>query len=146
MKLRIKTLSNLPEGLEPSYATIGASGIDLFAAIDEPKTFQSGEYGLVPTGLSFDIPTGFEGQVRARSGLSSKFGFTVLNGPGTIDSDYRGEVQAIMINLGREPFELSPGMRFAQMVFVKVERAQIEFVLNLDETDRGAGGFGSTGL
>lgn len=137
------------EGLPvPEYATPGAAGMDLVAAVPQeaPLTIRPGARAAVPTGLSFAIPRDFEGQVRPRSGLALKNGVTVLNAPGTIDSDYRGEVKVILVNTSEESFEITRGMRIAQIVFARVERVQLAEVSSLDETVRGSGGFGSTGL
>ncbi|MEY3211956.1 MAG: hypothetical protein RIT28_2437 [Pseudomonadota bacterium] len=139
------------EGLElPSYATSGAAGLDLRAALAEPLVLAPGARALVPTGLILHIPEGHEGQIRARSGLAYKHGVTVLNGPGTIDADYRGEVKVLLVNLGQEPFTVSRGDRVAQLVLARFARASL-VALDPAETEqqktaRGAGGFGSTGL
>jgi len=136
------------EGIElPGYATSGSAGMDVRAAVPEgePMTLEPGARAMVPTGLSFAIPEGFEIQVRPRSGLAAKNGVTCLNTPGTIDSDYRGEVKVILINLGQEPFVIARGERIAQLVLAPVTRAMFEEVESLDDTARGAGGFGSTG-
>ncbi|MBY0532503.1 MAG: dUTP diphosphatase [Xanthobacteraceae bacterium] len=132
----------------PEYATAGAAGMDLVAAVpaNEPLKIHPGARAAVPTGLIFAIPQGFEGQVRPRSGLALKSGVTVLNAPGTIDSDYRGEVKVILANTSNEPFEISRGMRIAQLVFARVEQMQLQEVHSLDGTARGSGGFGSTGV
>jgi dUTP pyrophosphatase len=132
----------------PEYATAGSAGMDLVAAVpaDAPMTIAPGARAAVPTGLAFAIPQGFEGQVRPRSGLALKNGVTVLNAPGTIDSDYRGEVKVILVNTGSEAFEISRGMRIAQIIFARVEQMQLQDVSSLDETARGSGGFGSTGV
>ena len=129
----------------PSYATEFSAGVDLHANIDAPLTLRPLERAMVPTGLYMAIPAGYEGQVRPRSGLAAKHGITVLNTPGTIDADYRGEIRVILVNLSNEPFEIAPGERIAQMVFARHEVAQFEEVESLDETARGSGGFGSTG-
>ena len=129
----------------PAYATAGAAGFDLRANIEESITLKNGERKLVPTGLFMAIPVGYEGQVRPRSGLAFKQGLTVLNTPGTIDSDYRGEVGVILINLSGDEQVINSGDRIAQMVFAKHETAIIESVESLDSTERGEGGFGSTG-
>lgn len=131
----------------PRYETEGAAGMDLLAAIDdaEPVTLAPGARALVPTGLAIALPMGFEAQVRPRSGLAAKNGVTVLNSPGTIDCDYRGEVKVILVNLGAEPFVITRGTRIAQMVVAPVTQAVLAEVESLDETVRGAGGFGSTG-
>jgi len=132
----------------PTYATEGAAGLDLVAAIDEeaPVTLGIGQRGLVATGLVLQIPTGFEAQVRPRSGLALKHGVTVLNSPGTIDADYRGEIKVILVNLGQQAFTLRRGDRIAQLVLAPVARAAMVEVASLTETGRGAGGFGSTGI
>lgn len=137
------------EGLAlPSYETAGAAGMDLRAAVpeDRPLLLVPGKRALVPTGLILEIPDGFEGQVRPRSGLALKHGITCLNTPGTIDSDYRGEIKTLLINLGGQPFEIVRGMRIAQLVIAPVAHVTLEEVDDLDATTRGAGGFGSTGL
>ena len=134
------------EGLElPSYATPGAAGCDLRAAVSETLTILPGGRTLVPTGLAVAIPSGYEGQVRMRSGLALKHGLTLLNGPGTIDSDYRGEIGLILANLGAEPVTIARGDRMAQLVIAPVTRARLEAVEELPPTERDAGGFGSTG-
>ncbi|MBO9192756.1 dUTP diphosphatase [Rhizobium sp. 16-449-1b] len=137
------------EGIElPAYETKGAAGMDLRAAVDDgaPMVLASGKRTLVPTGLIFEIPEGFEGQIRPRSGLAFKNGITCLNTPGTIDSDYRGEVKVLLINLGEEPFEITRGMRIAQMVIAPVTQACVAEITEASITARGAGGFGSTGV
>ena len=137
------------EGLDlPSYETAGAAGMDLRAAVetDAAITLQPGERALIPTGFIFEIPAGFEAQIRPRSGLAFKHGITCLNSPGTIDSDYRGEVKALLINHGAEPFVIERGMRIAQMVIAPVTRATVCEAGETTDTTRGAGGFGSTGL
>lgn len=138
----------LPHGKDlplPEYATQGAAGMDLMAAIDQDIVLQPGERKLVATGLSMAIPIGYEAQVRPRSGLAFKNGVTVLNAPGTIDADYRGEVKALLVNLGNEPFTINRGMRIAQLVIARHEIVSWQEVAELPGTDRGAGGFGSTG-
>lgn len=129
----------------PRYQTSGAAGMDLHAALEAPVTLAPLARLKVPTGLAFAIPRGFEGQVRPRSGLALKLGVTVLNTPGTIDSDYRGEVAVVLVNLGAEPATIAPRDRIAQIVFARHATAALEEVRTLDETDRGAGGYGSTG-
>ncbi|MGI9407078.1 MAG: dUTP diphosphatase [Hyphomicrobiaceae bacterium] len=131
----------------PEMQTDAAAGYDLVAAVpeDTPVTIAPGDRALVPTGLTMALPAGFEAQVRPRSGLALKHGVTVLNTPGTIDADYRGEVQVILINHGREPFTVARGDRIAQMVIQQLPQVQVEIVEALDDTDRGSGGFGSTG-
>ncbi|MGV1801383.1 dUTP diphosphatase [Agrobacterium vitis] len=144
-------LQRLPhgEGLElPAYETAGAAGMDLRAAVTEaePLTLAPGKRALVPTGLIMEIPQGFEAQIRPRSGLAFKNGITCLNTPGTIDSDYRGEVKVLLINLGAEDFTITRGMRVAQMVIAPVTQAQVIEVTETSDTVRGTGGFGSTGV
>ena len=137
------------EGLAlPAYQSAAAAGLDLMAAVPEgePITLAPGGYAMIPTGIALALPPGTEGQVRPRSGLAAKFGVTVLNSPGTIDADYRGEVGVILVNLGKEPFRIERGMRIAQMVIARHARAAWREVESLDETARGAGGFGSTGV
>lgn len=130
----------------PSYETIASAGMDLRANIDEPITLQPLERAIVPTGLFMALPIGTEAQVRPRSGLAAKKGITVLNAPGTVDADYRGEVGVILVNLSNEEFVINDGERIAQMVIATHEQAVWEEVDVLSETDRGAGGFGSTGV
>jgi dUTP pyrophosphatase len=141
----------LPHGQDlplPTYQTARAAGMDLLAAvpIDAPVVIGAGERALIPTGLSIALPEGTEGQVRPRSGLALQHGLTVLNAPGTIDGDYRGEIGVILINLSRESFRVTRGMRIAQLVVQSVVRARVQEVDTLDETSRGSGGFGSTGI
>jgi dUTP pyrophosphatase len=134
------------EGLElPAYATAGAAGCDLRAAVAEPITLSPGQRALVPTGMTLEIPEGFEGQVRMRSGLAIRSGLSLLNAPGTIDSDYRGEVKVILANLGDEPVTLARGDRIAQLVFAPVVRAKLTRAEALTRSARDDGGFGSTG-
>lgn len=145
------SVQRLPHGVDlalPRYETEGAAGMDLLAAVPdaEPVVLAPGARALVPTGLAIALPLGFEAQVRPRSGLAAKNGVTVLNAPGTIDCDYRGEVKVILINHGAEAFTITRGARIAQMVVAPVTRAAFAEVANLDETARGAGGFGSTGF
>jgi dUTP pyrophosphatase len=129
----------------PAYATSGAAGFDLRACISEAITLHSLERTLIPTGLYFEIPEGFEGQIRPRSGLAAKQGLTCLNTPGTIDSDYRGEVKVILVNLSKEDQTIQPGDRIAQMVIASVIQAELIEVNTINSSDRGAGGFGHTG-
>lgn len=129
----------------PGYMTSGAAGMDLSAAIDEPIVLAAGERRAIPIGIAIAIPDGYEGQVRPRSGLALHSGVTVANAPGTIDADYRGELQVILVNLGAEPHTIRPGDRVAQLVFAPVTRVAIEEVASLPPTERGSGGFGSTG-
>ncbi len=143
--LRVRRVGDVHVEL-PSYQTNGAAGMDLRAAIARPVQIAPGRRELIPTGLALAIPPGYEGQVRPRSGLASRHGVTVLNAPGTIDSDYRGEVKVVLVNLGEVPFEVRPGDRIAQLVIAPVKQAAMVLVDDLDETDRGAGGYGSTGV
>jgi dUTP pyrophosphatase len=145
--VRITRLPHAQDLPLPAYQTALAAGLDLTAAVpaDTPLTLLPGARALVPTGLAIALPEGFEAQVRPRSGLAVKQGLTVLNSPGTIDADYRGEIQVILINLGRESVVIERGMRIAQMVIATVARAAFLEVPSLDETVRGSGGFGSTG-
>jgi dUTP pyrophosphatase len=129
----------------PAYATPQSAGVDLKANLTESITLQPLQRTLVPTGLFMALPAGYEAQVRPRSGLAAKHGITVLNTPGTIDADYRGEIKVILVNLSNEPFEIVPGERIAQMVIARHEQVEWELVEELDATERGAGGFGSTG-
>ena len=142
MKVQIVNRSAYPT---PTYATEKSAGMDLKANISEPVTLAPLERALVPTGLYIALPDGTEAQVRPRSGLAAKYGISVLNAPGTIDADYRGEVKVILVNLSNEPFVINPGERIAQMVVARYEKVSWEEVNVLDETVRGAGGFGSTG-
>ena len=147
-RVRIMRLAH-GEGLPlPAYQSDEAAGMDLLAAVDAaaPVVLAPGERELIPTGLVLEIPRGMEAQIRPRSGLALRHGITVLNSPGTIDSDYRGEVKVLLINLGEAPWEIQRGERIAQMVFQKVERAELVEVAVLKNTRRGAGGFGSTGI
>ncbi len=129
----------------PSYQTEFSSGLDLHAYIPQPELIAPGTIVLIPTGLRIAVPPGYEAQVRPRSGLALKHGLTVINTPGTIDADYRGEIKIILGNLGREPFELEPHMRIAQLVIAPVVQAQLELVEELPATGRGEGGFGHSG-
>lgn len=143
MKIRIVNKSEHPL---PNYETIFSAGMDLRANVPEPSTLQPLERAIVKTGLFIELPAGYEAQVRPRSGLAAKKGITVLNTPGTIDADYRGEIGVILVNLSKEPFTIENGERIAQLVIAKHERAIWEEVEVLSETERGAGGFGSTGV
>ena len=141
-------LLRLPHGRDlplPRYATAGSAGMDLHAAVEAPLRLAPGERALVPTGFAMALPEGYEGQVRARSGLALNKGLGVLNAPGTIDSDYRGEIGVILVNLGREPVELARGERIAQLVVAPVSRAELAERDALPDSVRAAGGFGSTG-
>lgn len=134
------------EGLPlPHYQTEGSSGFDLLAAVDQGVILKPGQRALIPTGISFSLPLGFEAQVRPRSGLAIKNGIGLLNSPGTIDSDYRGEIKVILVNLGQEDFTITRGMRIAQAVIAQVVKAKLYPADNLDATTRGGGGFGHTG-
>lgn len=144
--LPVRPLPHFGDLTLPTYETPGAAGMDIAAAIDSPMVIAPGEIGAVPTGLVMAVPAGHEVQIRPRSGLALRHGVTVANAPGTIDSDYRGEVKVILINLGSAPFTVTHGMRIAQMVVAPVIQAAPVRVAALDETDRGDGGFGSTGL
>lgn len=129
----------------PRYQTEASAGMDLHAALEREMALAPGARQLVPTGLAFAIPVGYEGQVRPRSGLALTHGVTVLNAPGTVDADYRGEVKVLLVNFGEAPFVVKPGDRIAQIVFASHERAELVPVPRLDATERGAGGYGSTG-
>lgn len=142
MKVKIVNRSAWPV---PAYATAQSAGMDLKADIAEPVVLAPLQRAMIPTGLSIALPDGSEAQVRPRSGLAAKYGVTVLNSPGTIDADYRGEIKVILVNLSDRPFTVSPGERIAQLVIAKYERVVWDEVDVLDETDRGEGGFGSTG-
>ncbi len=143
------SVQRLAHGLDlplPAYATAQSAGLDLMAAIEGEVVLSPGARQLIPTGLAIALPAGFEAQVRPRSGLALKHGITVLNSPGTIDADYRGEVKVLLVNHGAEPFTLKRGDRIAQMVVAPVTRIAWNVVAALDETERGAGGYGSTGI
>ena len=142
-KIQIKKLST--EVLTPKYETSGSSGMDIAAYIKQDIIINPGEKALIPTGFSLSVPQGYEVQIRPRSGLAAKKGVTVLNTPGTIDSDYRGEIKVILINLSKDIFYVKSGERIAQMVVCPVKQVVVEEVNELSETNRGAGGFGSTG-
>ena len=145
ISINVKVLPH-GQGLElPKYATEQSAGADLLAAINEDIVIKPGERKLVPTGIALGLPVNFEAQVRPRSGLALKNGITVLNTPGTIDADYRGEISVILVNFGQENFTISRGMRIAQMIIAPVTQGNWNIVSDLDETARGAGGFGSTG-
>lgn len=147
-RLTLRVL-RLPHGAglpAPGPASPGSAGLDLPAAVEAPVTLAPGGRLLVPTGFSIELPNGWEGQVRPRSGLALRHGITLLNSPGTVDSDYRGEVAVVVVNHGDEPFEIRRGDRIAQLVLAPVARVEVEEVEALSETARGAGGFGSTGV
>lgn len=143
--MKIDIVKLRPDAVLPEYQTAGAAGADVHACIDVPITLQPLERRMIPTGLSMAIPIGYEVQIRARSGMSIKHGITMVNGVGTIDADYRGEVGVLAINIGKEAFTIEPGMRIAQMVVAKYETIGWNEVKVLDETDRGIGGYGSSG-
>jgi len=142
MNIKVKSLS----GTLPSYETEGSAGMDIRAYIDGTIILEPGKRALIPTGLFMEIPSGYEVQIRARSGLAVKYGIGLTNGIGTIDSDYRGEIKIALINWGEEPFIVNNGDRIAQMVVCRYEKARLEPAEELSETDRGAGGFGHTGV
>jgi dUTP pyrophosphatase len=144
IKLKITKLNSL--AMIPAYATKHAAGMDLCAALEKPAVMKPREIKLIPTGLALEIPQGYEGQVRPRSGLALKHGISIVNAPGTIDADYRGEVGVILINLGTQIFTINPGDRIAQLVISPVVKTQIVEVKTLQKTKRGAGGFGHTGV
>ena len=148
LSVEFKKLDHFGELQLPAYETVLAAGADLRAAVDAntPMTLAPGERALVPTGLAMALPGGFEAQIRPRSGLAYKHGVTVLNSPGTIDADYRGEVKVLLINHGAEAFIINRGERIAQMVIAPITQPKFKTVEELSETDRGAGGFGSTGV
>ena len=143
MKIKITKLHK--NAILPEYQTASAAGADFHACLDEPVTLQPMERRMIPTGVAMEIPDGVEVQIRARSGLSIKHGITMVNGIGTIDSDYRGELGVLLVNLGQQAFTIEPGMRIAQMVVARYEVAEWQEVDALDETERGGGGYGSTG-
>lgn len=142
LKVKIVNKSQWPD---PAYATVASAGMDLRADIAEPVILKPLERRLVPTGIFIELPAGYEAQVRPRSGLATKHGVTVINSPGTVDADYRGELKVSLVNLSSEPFEIVPGERIAQMVVAAHETVEWEKVEALSETERGAGGWGSTG-
>ena len=145
INIKIQVLNNAVG--KPEYGSLQASGLDLKGGIEKKISIKSKDFNIVPTGIIIQIPKGFEAQVRPRSGLAANNGLTVLNSPGTIDSDYRGEVKVILINLGKDAFLITPGMRIAQLVFSPTYKANISFVKEiLNNTKRGEKGFGSTGL
>jgi dUTP pyrophosphatase len=146
VEIEVVRLAHAHDLALPDYATAAAAGADLLAAIDRDIELGPLERKIVPTGISIALPVGFEAQVRPRSGLAAKNGVTVVNAPGTVDADYRGEIGVILINLSKEPFRISRGMRIAQLVVARHARAVWREVSELDRTARGAGGFGSTGV
>ncbi|MDP5109993.1 MAG: dUTP diphosphatase [Rickettsiaceae bacterium] len=143
--VRIKQLENANGLPVPHYATEQSAGLDLPAAIEDDVVIKAGQTEIIPTGIAIALPAGYEAQIRPRSGLAAKHSITVLNSPGTIDADYRGEIKAILINHSAEDFIITRGMRIAQMVIAKYEHVQFDEVESLEETQRGTGGFGSTG-
>lgn len=146
MLLKIKKVDGYKDLPTPSYMTIGSAGMDLFAAIEKPITLKMLERVTLPTGICIELPKGYEAQIRPRSGLASKNGITLLNSPGTIDWDYRGEIKVILVNLSTDEFTINKGDRVAQMVINKIVTPIIEIVEDVSETKRGANGFGSTGV
>jgi len=146
MKIHIKRLKKDHPISLPQYMTEGSSGMDLFASLEKEVTLEPGERKLIPTGISVAIPEGFEGQIRPRSGLAVQKGIGIVNGPGTIDADYRGEIGVLLINFGKEPFTIRHGDRIAQMVISQVFRATLEEVDDLPPSRRQGGGFGHTGI
>lgn len=143
LELKIEKLAHCKE--LPQYQTPGSAGMDIRAAINGPITLQSLERALIPTGFKIELPAGYEAQIRPRSGMAIKHGISMINSPGTIDEDYRGEVKIAVVNLSKDAYTIEPNERIAQMVITKVEQPQIIPVLKVSETLRGAGGFGSTG-
>lgn len=146
MKIAIQRLTHAQDLPLPAYATAGAAGLDLFAAVEKELVLAPGKYAGIPTGIAIALPDGYEAQVRPRSGLTLRHGVTVLNAPGTIDSDYRGEVTAILINHGSESFTIQRGMKIAQLIVAAHARVEWTQTTQLEDTVRGTGGFGSTGL
>lgn len=143
MKIQIVKLKEA--AVVPEYQTSHSAAVDLAACMDEPVTLESLDRAIIPTGLAMALPEGYEAQIRPRSGLAAKHGIAMANGVGTIDADYRGEIGVIVVNLSKETFTIEPGMRIAQMIIAKHEKAEWELVEALDETERGLGGYGSTG-
>lgn len=146
MNIDIKILEHGKDLPIPSYATSGSSGVDLYAAIDDDVIANPGDVKLIPCGICLSIPKGYEGQIRSRSGMSLKHGIVVLNSPGTIDADYRGEIKTIIMNVSRIAFNIKRGMKLAQLVITPVVQASFNVVDEIDETARADGGFGSTGV
>lgn len=146
MNLLIKKTQNAKDLPLPKFMTAGSAGMDLFANVENEIIVNQGSFKLIPTGIAITLPVGFEAQIRPRSGLAVKYGISIVNTPGTIDSDYRGEINVIMINFGDKPFVINRGDRIAQMVINKIEIPEIIEVDCLEETQRGVGGFGSTGF
>jgi dUTP pyrophosphatase len=146
MKIQFKKLPHAKDLPLPSYESAFAAGMDIRAALEEPITLKPGERKLIPSGLKMAMPQGYEAQMRPRSGLAYRNGITMLNTPGTIDADYRGELKMLTVNLGDQPFTINHGDRIAQMVIAPVIQAEVDEMEDLSETDRGDGGFGSTGV
>ncbi len=144
-KITVNIINNSANPL-PAYETSGSAGMDLRASLDQPMVLEPLQRAMVPTGIHIALPEGYECQIRPRSGLAAKHGITVLNSPGTIDADYRGEIKVILVNLSNEPFTINPGERVCQMVISRYSRAEWIQVETLDETERGSGGFGHTGV
>ena len=144
-KITVNIINNSANPL-PAYETSGSAGMDLRASLDQPMVLEPLQRAMVPTGIHIALPEGYECQIRPRSGLAAKHGITVLNSPGTIDADYRGEIKVILVNLSNEPFTINPGERVCQMVISRYSRAEWVEVETLDETERGCGGFGHTGV
>ena len=142
--MKVKIVNHSPFPL-PAYATAQSAGMDLRADLPEPLTLGPLERAMIPTGLHIELPAGFEAQIRPRSGLAAKHGISIVNAPGTVDADYRGEIKVILVNLSNEPFAIAPGERIAQMVVARHETVEWEPVETLEESERGSGGFGSTG-
>jgi len=145
VKVKIQRIEENSDLLLPGYMSEGASGMDLYAAVKEPTTILPKEFGLIPVGIRIALPEGYEAQVRPRSGLAAKHGIGILNSPGTIDSDYRGEIKVILFNFGTQPFKIERGDRIAQMVIAQVTKAIWVEQDHLEDTQRGSGGFGHTG-
>jgi len=146
VRVRLKRCPGAQNLPIPAYMSEGASGMDLHACVDEPVVIPPGERRLIPTGFSISLPSGYEAQIRPRSGLALNNGITILNSPGTIDSDYRGEISVILANLGQAPFTVRRADRIAQMVIARVARAELEVAESIDKTEREDGGFGHTGI
>ena len=144
-KITVNIINNSANPL-PAYETSGSAGMDLRASLDQPMVLEPLQRAMIPTGIHIALPEGYECQIRPRSGLAAKHGITVLNSPGTIDADYRGEIKVILVNLSNEPFTINPGERVCQMVISRYSRAEWVEVETLDETERGSGGFGHTGV
>ena len=146
VKIKVQRMEGNEDLPLPKYMSDGASGMDLFAAVTDTMVIPAGEVALVPTGIRIALPEGFEAQIRPRSGLAARNGVGLLNSPGTIDSDYRGEIKIVMFNFGKEPFTINRGDRIAQMIIARVARAILVEQDDLEDTQRGSGGFGHTGV